>query len=85
MLHNGTIVDKNKNIVIATSDICCHECAAKYAKENPEMTLPEAAKFLRGNLSGRKVKAFPALKDIYGEKVYLCESCAREIADSLKQ
>jgi len=75
-------VPGKKNVIIGTSNIVCHHCAAKYASENKK-TLSEVFPEMRGKFTGKLLKIFPQLRDPNGYPAYLCEDCATEIAKEL--
>lgn len=84
MLINGLKIEGKKNVVMCSANMVCHLCAMKYHDEHKNDNMSECYNAVRGKQLGNLMKVIPSLNDPNGEKVYICESCAKEIVDQLK-
>ena len=84
MLINGLQVNKN-GIMIGASHTSCHLCAMKYKAEHSDVSLSECYDAVRGQQLNKRVKILSTLKDPNGEKVFICEDCAKNLLDELQK
>jgi len=84
MLTNNYAVEGEHNVVIGTDFVACHNCAMEWASENKK-TAVEGYNAVRGKCEGEKMKIFPALRDINGDRVYLCKDCVEKFAGELSR